>query len=303
MKKDLLTKTQTLLILSFIIIINSIYGSNLSSSMRKIISFNKNIIQAQQDLVFISDYSVINREFEFNIYQNNSCYVEVTDKVKYDKEAYITFVEHVLVKQNVTHIIPIEVYTEIENTGLESFGFSEEMMVFNLNFNNKTTNVKEFDVYYKYYIYGLFQVDIDKKNSTVNYFEYKFLNENSNDVNHKTKIDINWLYSSKEKNKLEFIKDTLVIESLKLNKDYELSVRDFNSTFSVLNFKYELNQVPQQLLFLNATFSKQFEYCGYTIIELIEMNIWVLFILALIIFCCLSNQLNKQPETVRFKDM
>jgi hypothetical protein len=259
------------------------------------IVLNFSSIKTQGDEVFTIDYFITKREVMFEITQDNSCYVKIVDKVTYSKPYKEQLIEHLLLRNNVTHIIPINVYTDKPNSGIDTFSFSEELMVYNVNFlPSNDTERNEFNIFYEYYAYGFFK---ENENSTKNLFDFKFLNENSDVNEHQIYINLDFYFSNSLSNK-----DIIKLTSYpNFSKDIN---ENYNKTHSKVRISYDLNLKPQELHVLEGEISqKMFYTCGFTFFEYLQSYFWILFIFAFLIYIIYSRNKVDEPKKLKFDDI
>ena len=265
---------------------------------------NSNQSNKSKDEVFRIEYNIIKRSFIFDIEGANSCYVKITDILHYQKNNKTDLIEHLVLKNNVTHILPISVYTDKNNTGLNTYLYNDEIKVFTVMFD--TVNNDDITIYYEYYAYGIF-----KNNNTSSHFEYKLLNENWSKIDYQTEVMMNVYLTKEGINKQD--KEALIeFDGTKVGEVQKLNFSGLNSSNnntrnsnydSVIKFRSLITQNPQSVYFLKVSFPKMFDECGFTIFEIIINNLWVLILLFCIGSSIFYKLIPEQPKKLKFNDI
>lgn len=259
---------------------------------------------------FIIDYIITKRNFKMEINEETPCNVNIIDKLSIRMSRNTTFIEHLLVRNNSTKIIPVNAYTNAnKETGIIGYDINQELFVANLyldnkiKLNNDITKSKilkkndysrnkendyiEFDVVFEYIAYGL--TDIEYFNNTYyNKFIWKFINENNNDVNYNTIIDININFLNNN-NTQTLLNSVQLINNTNAKKSKELLANN-----TVLKYQYIVDLTPQELHTLNLSFLYLFNKCKLPLVEVLYNNlfgvIFIVIVFLLVIIKCYEDK-------------
>jgi hypothetical protein len=260
-----------------------------------------------------TEYSVVERNVQFNISQSSECNVLINDTILIKRESDFNYIEHWILNNNEEMIVPISVSSDDVNVKL--FLFNNKMNLFTvfIDFGNK--EIKKFFLNFQYQSLNLISSNFNAPDSDSDNF---FINNNNSNQNEDyidfSKINYNsMLFKFHNKNNVidssEILKIEINFDLGKEFKNFDITSHNFkfnkqnytsitgNETKEIVKYTTTKNLEPQNILILEIEFPLYFENCKYNAVSIIKILIgsivitFIIFLLYIVFNSVIFNEL------------